>query len=230
MITTAEKLGHGLYSVSEAAFYARIRTETLGRWLFGNNKGGHVLQPQFGFDSDKSVSFLDFVQALGVRSITTSPKTSRIPVGKIRVAVETAKRIYGIEYPLAIQHKVFVFGNDLVIETPKQELVQVSGRHKGNMVIKEIAELYMRKLRFGDDGFANLYHAWGQGNDEIVMNPQLRFGEPMFPEYGFTVETLFNAVATEGSIGAAAKCYEVPISAVETAIEYFDHLTGRSAA
>ena len=88
MIATAKnKVGKGLYSVPEAAFYARLRTQTMNRWLFGNNQGGAVLDPQYG-DESKDVSFLDFVQSLAVRSITTSPKARRIPVQKIRQAVE----------------------------------------------------------------------------------------------------------------------------------------------
>jgi uncharacterized protein (DUF433 family) len=228
MVALSKKLGNGLYSVPEAAFYSRIRTQTLSRWLFGSSQGDAVLYPQYGDDQGcKSVSFLDFVQALAVRSITTSPKALRIPIGKIRQAVDSAKKLYGVEYPLAMQHKVYLFNKELLIRTPDEKIVQTTGGHRGATYFAEIAEFYMRRLEFGPEGIASSYRAWGNDCDEnaIIMDPKLRFGEPMFPAYGFSVNTLFNAVEAEGSVENAAKCYDVPTAAVYTAIEFFDHLS-----
>ena len=196
--------------------------------VFGNNQGEAVLDPEF--NNEKVVSFLDFVQALAIRAITTSPKSRRIAIPKIRQAVEKAKSEYKVDFPLAMQHKIFVFGNDLIIKNRQDEYVGLTGKHSGNKMFTEIAELYMRKLDFGEDGLSNLYRAWGSGKSHIVMNPKVQFGEPVFLKYGLTAHTLFHAVETEGSVANAAKCYEVPESIVYTAMDYFDHLELRSAA
>ena len=229
--TSKDKVGLGIYSVPEAAYYARLRTQTMRRWLFGNSQGDPVLDPEFGVsEENQDVSFLDFVQSLAIRSITTSPKSSRIPIQKIRQAVEDAKAMYGIQYPLAMRHKVYQLGNDLVIKTRENEIVGVSGTHRGNKVITEIAEIYMRKIEFGDDGLVNRYKIWGHGDDQIVMDPKIRFGEPVFLKYGIPAETLFQAVNSEGNVLNASECHEVPQSAIFTAIDFFDHLEPRSAA
>lgn len=224
MVALSKKIGHGIYSLSEAAFYARIRTQTLGRWLFGSEQGEAVLYPEF-HDDDKTVSFLDFVQTLAVRAITTSPVSQRVSIQKIREAVNTAQELFGIEYPLAMQHRLYLMGNNLLIKRPDDVLEQVTGRNKKATYFKEIAEVYMSKLEFaGAKGLANIFKPWGQGKNLIVMDPKIRFGEPMFPANGFTVATLCKAVETEGSVENAAKCYEVDKTTILTAIEYYDHL------
>lgn len=202
----------------------------MNRWLFGSGHGEAVLKPQYGNTDQKDVSFLDFIQTLAVRSITTSPKSTRIPVQKIRQAVEQAQKLYGVEYPLAMRHKIYQFGNDLVIKTQGDELVGASGTHRGNLVMSEIAEIYMRKIEFGNDGLVNRYRIWGHGNDQIVMDPKIRFGEPVFLESGIPAETLYQAVNAEGNAKRAAECYEVAESAIYTAIDFFDYLEPRSAA
>ena len=83
MLATPELLtaGTGLYTLPEAALYSRLHPAVLGRWLFGNKSGGRVLSPQIADDEQRAVTFLDFVQALAVRSIR---QQHRLSLDKIR--------------------------------------------------------------------------------------------------------------------------------------------------
>ena len=72
MITATDKLGIGIYTPEEAAFYARVKTQVLNRWLFGDGRGANVVKPErCGKDEDRIVTFLDLVQAIAIRRQTT---------------------------------------------------------------------------------------------------------------------------------------------------------------
>lgn len=230
MIATSALLGKGLYSPAEAAIYARMRTQTLNRWLFGNNQGEPALVAQFPADkSDKVVTFLDFVQLLAVREIRQKHK---VPLKKIRQAVELAKA-EGIPYPFAVHHKTFLFGDmaeeghgEVVLEIGGK-LIQASGKHRRQPVMPEVAELYMEDLYF-DPGadLASRYFPFGSAlNRSVVMNPRVQFGEPMVVSCGYTAEALFEAYRIEGGVEPAAKAFGVERSDVEASLKYFDLLS-----
>jgi uncharacterized protein (DUF433 family) len=227
-VATDSLLGKGLYTPPEAAFYARIRTQTFNRWLYGNKSGDRVITPERG-EGAKAVSFLDFVQSLTIRSITNFASENRVPLQKLREAVEEARQRYGVEHPLAMQHKTFVFGNQIVIKAYEDDYRVLTGHSKGNKLITPVVELHMRKLTFNSQGLAESYCAWGDGDTKIVMDPHVRFGEPMFPGLGYTARTLWEAVPIEGGIEAVAEIYGVPSDAVMASCDYFDHLQGSAA-
>jgi hypothetical protein len=58
-------IGSGLYTIAEAALYARVKESLLRRWIFGDGRRA-VFDPQFG-SHEKLVSFLDLVQTLAIR-------------------------------------------------------------------------------------------------------------------------------------------------------------------
>ena len=233
MIASAHRfLGVGLYTTSEAAFYARLRTQTLSRWLFGDKRGEPALDPQLGRSGEKLVTFLDFVQALAVRSIRTA---FDVPLPAIRQGVEFAKRQYGIDYPFATKHRTFLFGDlanaphkaKVVInlgDEINKELVVASGHDAGNRLITEVAELFMLDLYFGDDRLAKQFSPIRIGSLEVRMDPHTHFGEPYLPSCGYSVRTLYDAYTIEGGTELAAKAYGVTQDEINLALKYYDHL------
>lgn len=217
-------LGLGLYTPAEAALYARVHGNLLSRWLFGDARGAPVVDPQLrDLEGEKVVTFLDFVQSLAIRAIR---QTRKVPLQKIREAIEAAKQLYKIDYPFAIKHTTYLLGKEVVIRTPcdKAKFVQLTGKAKRNRLLTEVAELYLEDLSFDANGLANRYLAWKKDEYEIVMDPHQRFGEPLLPSCGYTARALFDAYRIEGGIDQAAKCYGVEPAEVKAAIEYFDHL------
>jgi uncharacterized protein (DUF433 family) len=228
MIASTALLGQGIYTPSEAAFYARMRTQTLNRWLFGNAQGNAVVAPQINEPNDRVVTFLDFVQMLAVREIRTK---HNVPLHKIRDAVAIATE-HGISYPFAVKHKTFLFGDmsdeghgEVVLEIGGK-LLQASGKGKRNLVMPEVAELYMQDLYFDpDSGLANKYYPFGTAtNKAIVMDPKVRFGEPFVYNSGYSAESLWQAYKTEGGIEAAAAAYGVSRSDIESVLRFYDLL------
>lgn len=224
---TKNELGIGVYTPAQAAFYARVRTQTMNRWIFGDEQGKAVVPSELGAIDGKIVTFRDFVQSLAIRAIRT--QYQKISLQKIRGAVELAKQQLGVSHPLARPHKTYIYQDKELVLEVDGKLVQLSGKHSRNLMMGPIAELYLDRLNFGEDGFAMSYRAWGIKDRPITMNPKRRFGEPIVESCGYTAETLWQASVAEGGIDAAAKAYGVDQQDVVLACDYYDHLMSVAA-
>ena len=234
MSTLADKLGIGIYSPSEAAFYARVSPKIMTRWIFGDSKGKPVVDSQLQDPSGKVVTFLDLVQTLAVREVRNRHKIS---LQKIRMAVDQARDHYQIEYPLACRHTIFLFGDqkgqghgEIVIrltgEIGKEDRhVQLTGPGRGNLLMRPVVEMFLQDLKFDPrTRLASQYSPMTNGDASIVLNPHRRFGEPIVDPCGYTAEALWHATNTEGGIEEAAGAYGVTVAEVELANRYFDGL------
>ena len=228
MVAVNHHLGVGLYTPGEAALYSRLAVTTMMRWLRGENGGHAVLRPEAGADAERSVTFLDFVQLLAIHDIRTQ---HRLPLQKIREAVRRAEDEYQLNHPLARRHVTFLLGDEIVIlPEGSEDLVQVTGRQKHQMVMRRIVEVYLKDLTFGEDGLAVAYKAFRWLDVQIEMDPKRRFGEPLVKSCGYTAQALWEAAKAEGSIEAAAEAYGVQPIEVEAAFRYFNLLEGKAAA
>lgn len=226
MVAARKLLGVGLYSVAEAAFYARMHPATLHSWLFGSPKVRAVLSPEHEFGGEKLVSFISFVEAMAVRAIRLNHK---VPLDRIRQAVQNAERKYEITHLLARRHTAYFFNKDIYIAPAKEKpIVQVSGKHVDSQLIP-VLELQLNDIGFDANGLAEKYRIFKWENSEIWMNPRVGFGEPLLPS-GYSVVALWNANQVEGSVRATAKANGVSEEEVNLACRCYDHLVGPAAA
>ena len=210
--------GTGLYTLSEAAKYARMSPITLSRWF----KGDGYCERVFSLEESKVINFLDFVQALAVRNLRLHYK---VPLQKIRDAVDRAVKEFNITHPFAHKHITYLFEKEIWIQPAGKEIVQISGKQHHQAGFTTVIEGFYKDISFDPKtGFADKYRAYHRGSHEIVMNPKMRFGEPILDDCGYTPEALFEAAKTEGSIESAAKIYGVSKEQVEICVEYFDYL------
>jgi uncharacterized protein (DUF433 family) len=220
-------LGIGLYTPAEAALYARVSTRLLMRWLYGSAAGEPVLRPQLAGQDHQLVTFLDFVQAMAIRAVRLEHK---VPLAKIRQAIEHAENVYGLPYPFARRHVTYLFGSELVIKLREDEYVQVSGKSAQNRLITKVAEFYMTDLAFNQEGLADLYRPFVYRNCRVSLNPRVRLGEPLVESCGYSAQALWQAFRAEGSLDAAAEVCGVTTDEVEAACRYYDQILGSVAA
>jgi uncharacterized protein (DUF433 family) len=244
MIRIADLLEVGIYSPSEAALYARVTTSLMNRWIFGNKQGSAVISPQIGTPEEKDVTFLDFVQALAIRRIRKEHPA--ISLQTIRDAYVRAKEEFETPYPFALDStRIGLFGPP---DDPKKQVIwlcvgedeegtkkyfQLTGKKHHNQMIGEVVRSYAYRLVFDETTkLARKYLAFPtvkKAPEFIVMDPQVRFGEPFFESCGYTARTLYDAYVSEGSPARAAKVYGVTTEQVELAMEFFDYLSPSAA-
>lgn len=216
-----ELLGTGLYTPSEVAFYAKISPQLVYRWFAGLDDERAVIKTYKIVDDQKFINFLDFIQTLAIRAIRIKTK---VPLHKIREAIERAKKDYGVEYPFAMEHvtELALFKKEVFLYLPKREqYAQLTGKGRDNMAFKEVVETYQEKIIFDKlDGLAKQYRP----AQNILMDPRIRFGEPIVESCGYTARVIYDAVNTEGSIKAAARAYGISEEDTRTAHDYIDSL------
>jgi uncharacterized protein (DUF433 family) len=224
-------LGIGVYTPAEAAFYARIPTQTMCRWLWGVGDNKPVYTPEI--EGDKLVSFVDFVTAMAIRAIRVAKKG--VSLQKVRDAIQIAEDDYNLSNPLARKHEIFLLRDDVVISLEgegdkNKRLVQLTGKHKRNLIMRPIAESFLFELKFGDDGLASMYTAYTYRQFDVQLNPKVRFGEPLVSSTGYSALALWEAFRDEGSLEGAARAYGVDVDAVHAACRFYDHLTPTPSA
>jgi len=115
------------------------------------------------------------------------------------------------------------FQNDGKMEFP----IQVSGKNKHQYVNDTMLGEYLKKLTFGDDGVAAQFTPFTQGNHCIVLDPEVRFGQPRVMPCGLLAETLYQAYLAEKNYKNVAYWYEVKSSDVRFAVRYMQQIEGR---
>ena len=221
--------GIGVYSVAEAACYARMPVATLNAWFFGHQKRAPMRASGIAVDDTRAITFVDFVEALAIRALRVDHKIS---LQKVREAIGTARDRYGIDHPFARRdHRTVLVGKELHIFLKEDAAnpVGLTGRDAGQKSFTPCIEAYMQDLDFDEHGLARLYTAFVYENQKVVMNPKINFGEPMMMENGISAETLWRAAVAEGGFERAAEIYEVKVEAVRAAYRYCNGELGMAA-
>ena len=241
MSAIQDHLGIGIYTPAEAAFYARVSSKMMRRWVFGDSRGRPVTERELKDSSEKVVTFLDFVQTLAIREVR---QRHGLSLQRIRDGIDEASKRYGLKYPLACQHRIFLFsdqhgeghGHILIrLENDQadveEQYVQLTGRGKGNLMFKPVVEMFLRDLTFDPKTkFATEYRPMTAGGMSVLLNPSRRFGEPVVEPSGYTVESLWHATNAEGGLEEAASAFGVSIEEIILANQYFDSLIKPKAA
>lgn len=207
-------VGLGVYTLQEASLYSTISSTKLSRWIFGTDNYPPVIDAQLR--SQHLVSFYDLIQTMAINKA----RENKITLPKIREAIEFAKKEYGVRFPLAYNHKLLLFERDLHIQLPNKEIIQASGRIKGQRLLRPIAEPFMRDLHFDAEGFVIRLVPFKKYGRQIILDPTKQFGQPLVGDTGYRADVLDRSVAVEGSMELIASLYNVDIKDVKVAVAY----------
>lgn len=145
----------------------------------------------------------------------------------IRQVVDIAKRDYQIEYPFARRHRTYLFNDDVVITLDDETQIQITGKYKKQHCINAVVELYGEDLVYSEaTKWAERYNAFTYKGRTVVLDPTIRFGEPVVQPCGMTAVALVDAVKSEGSVDAAMSAFGVERDDILTAQRYDDWLLG----
>ena len=221
---TDNLLGKGMYTPAEAALYARIAPAKLRRWIFGTSSNRAAIIHEASSSAEKTVTFLDLIQSLAIRSIRASRKVS---LDKIRQVIERAKEQFGIDYPFARRHMTYLFGDEIHLEIDNVGLVQMTGQNVRQLAMRRIVEVYLEDLSFdASTGLASQYSpmAAPEIKAKVVLDPRRRFGEPIVDTCGYTAQTLWESFQSEGGYDPAAKALGVTPEEIKLACRYWESL------
>ncbi len=220
--------------------YAHVSTKLMRRWVFGSKQGQSVIDRQFPDSDEEIITFRDFVQTLAVREVRREHK---IPLQRIRKGIDAARDLFGLDFPLAYKHRIYLFsdqkgeghGNMAIRlgddeESVEDLYVQLTGKAKGSFLMTQVVEMFLNDLTFDANGMASQYRPMTKNGAAILLDPDRRLGEPIVEPNGYTARILRHATTTEGGPEAAASVYGVSLDEVVLANEYMNSLTREIAA
>lgn len=226
LLDTARR-GIGLYTLAEAAAYAKIPLNTLAYWHYGRGNTLPLRPTLIEKDEGRFVTFQEFVEAIAIRSFRVN---YGISLPKIREAVSEAKSRYSLDYPFSDKrHRTYAIGKDLhIILEGEDAPIQLTGAHKRQISMRPCLEQFMRDLEFDTNNLAFRYIAYRYAHDSglisITMTPNICLGAPLVGKTGYTAETLWRAAVAEGSENTAAELYGVREPEVMAACRYCEDI------
>jgi uncharacterized protein (DUF433 family) len=222
-------IGLGLYTSREAAAYARVNTATINRWIHGTTRSESVVEAQLEGEFDRTITFLDLVQTLAIRSIRHQ---YHIPLQTIRKAVERSKSHFNIQFPLATKHITWVIADtkELFIAphgklSDDNTFYHLTGKHRDQAIIKRVYHPDLENISF-DSSEGNLACLYTPIEDKagrkVILDPTYQLGQPVVESCDYRVQTLFDAYVSEGGIDQAAEAYGVEPGDVQIAVKFYD--------
>lgn len=220
-------IGKGVYTVSEAAWLARVPASRIRAWLFGYGADA-VLSPELApEDGHEGLTFLNLVEVRFVQEL----RASGVSLQAIRHMVENARRIFGTEHPFA-SGQFHTDGKGVFFqaaeEAPERSLINLID---GNGAMLDILEQsFRRSLSFSKtDGLAETWQPYAELS-RVVVDAHRQFGRPI-DRSGVPTQALAQALRAEnGDVRKVASWWDVPEDAVTQAAEFEFKISQRLAA
>lgn len=216
-------IGHGVYSLTEAARLTRIPTKRIRRWLEGYSyvqKGRRMRSPPIvtstigRYAGALSLTFTDLIEVRFLDHFLDKGLSWKT----IRVAAERAKDLLELSHPFS-SGAFRTDGKDILAHVARdtgepQLLNLVKNQWELERVVRPM--LYAG-LEFDDLNNPALWWPLGLGK-EVVVDPRRSFGAPIVHDGSVRTKILSDAAYADRSQRFAAKMYGVSPRAVRYAV------------
>jgi len=214
-LSAANRLGVGLYSVSEAARLVRVSSQQIRRWI--DPKDGvieRVLAPTEG-----TITFLELMELHFVHMF----RQAGVSLQTIRMAAKTAAKHFGCQHPFTV-HRFDTDGRTIfatLIQSERKKALVEDLKH-GQLVFDDIIRPFFKKLEYHKD---DAIRFWPLGSTRrVVLDPLRHFGKPIDAPTGVPTTALFHAVKAGGDPSTVATWFNVPDAAVAAAVKFEESL------
>lgn len=226
-----DRFGTPLYGIGEAARYVAIPASTLSRWAFGydaRRPGGDTVKispiltaVRPASRNEPAVPFIGLAEAYALAAF----RHAGVPMQRIRPAIDALARELGLEHALA-SRRLYTDGAEVLYDyaqiagdTPEgesaRELVVVRNNQR---VFTEIVALYLRRVDFAPDGYAQLIHLPQYSVAEVTIDPDHAFGRPRFAHSGAGVDDVIDLFRAGEPVDGVAEEFGLSRDEVEDAI------------
>lgn len=210
-ISHAPCLGQGLYSVPESARLLGVSVQKLRRWTDPNA----ALIPGVLFSEYRTLTFVELMELHFVKLF----RESGVSLQTIRRATRTAARQFNTTCPFTVHqfdtdgHTVFA---TLIDKEHKKRLVE-DLKH-GQYVFEQIVRPFFKNLEYSQNGPVRFWPPIPA--KRVVLDPKRHFGQPIDAQTGVPTRALHQAILAGEDIKTVAEWFNVPVAAVDAAIEF----------
>ena len=190
------RVSRGLFTVAEAAAWLDVPRTTFAAWVHGYRRETPGRQPVVGLPivhslparrGERGIPFLGLAEGL----VLSAFRRAGVPLQRIRPALERLDQEMGLRHALASDRLVtdgaevlYDYGARLAPEGIR-ELVTV---RDGQRVFAPIVSEHLRRIRYGDDHWAERVELPGYSLARVVVDPRLALGRPVLERSRVPVE------------------------------------------
>jgi uncharacterized protein (DUF433 family) len=211
------------YSYVEAAHYLGLPPSTLASWFKGqsyrHNEETRRFHPVIQLDGKQSegLSFLNLVEAHVLASIR---REHRIPLQKVRKALEFVKKQLGISRPL-VNARFETDGVSLMIRE-LEKLINIS--REGQLEIEPVIRTFLKRVRRDADGMPIKLYPFtrravtAHEPKPVEIDPRIAFGRPVLAGRAVPTAVLADRFKAGDSLADLAEDYDTSTQTIEEAI------------
>jgi uncharacterized protein (DUF433 family) len=211
----------GLYTVADAARYARVPVATARRWLM--QRGAQAL-----------LSFDQFVSLLVLGVLR---REARVPLGRIIVAEDYLRARTGYPFPFAHQ-RLWVEGREILVSSEPGELPSALAEYdtflvasrRGQLTVPGVATPTELTLPpWAEDLKQTLEYSEGwvvawKPTEHVVAQPLVQVGRPCVAGTRVPTRTLYSAFLAGDSVEALSDAFDLPLNHVAEAVKWEQQL------
>jgi len=218
------------YGIYESAHILKIPPDTLRSWIRGRDYpteryGKQKFHPLIELpDEDLPLlSFVNLVEAHVLDAIRYKYRKPRIPLQKVRDAIQYLRGNYGSRHPLA-EYWFQQAGVDLIVDIAGQ---LENASRKGQLEVREWITAHLKRIERDPQGAAiALYpylHRHPQQLEEpklVLVDPRISFGKPILVGVGVPTSVVADRHEAGESMAELAEDYGCEEAEIQNAIEY----------
>jgi uncharacterized protein (DUF433 family) len=214
-------LDREVYTYAEVDRLVGLLGGTARRWINGYQRGGKSYDPILRLEREDTqwVTWGEFVEARMLAEFR-----EKVPIGRMRAAIDRLRRTYDTEYPLAHlrpylsihQRDLTIAGEDVGLSD--EELVVRTGQR-----LLGGARWLVERATLGQDEAGETIIAElpaDRDYPDIVVNPMRYSGQPTFTGRRVSVATIAGMVASGDRPEDLAVDYGLSLQQVNDAVEY----------
>lgn len=220
-----------LYTLADAARIVVVPPSTLASWAKGYVRrsadradvlGGPVISyVEPVRTGEPSITFVGLAEALVLAAV----RRSGVPMQRIRPALLELQREIGLEHALA-SRKLYTDGAELLYDYAESRPDSLDGQFARELVVvrshqrvfAEVVDAYLRRIEYGDDGYASMIHLPAYLHAAVVVDPVRAFGAPIFERGGCKVDDVLERFWAGESLDELSAEFGVPAGQLEDVV------------
>lgn len=212
-----------LYTVAEAAAYLRVPRSTFEKWARGytRRQGRRVIQVGPLVTSVGAGMRAPEIPFIGLAEgmVLAAFRTARVPMQRIRSAVDVLNTELGLEHALA-SRRLFTEGAEILydyaVQEDQQKLIGLTVASTHHPVFAPVVREYLIRITYARDGWAQRLRL--PISTSVIVDPERAFGQPIFENGAVRVDDALDRFEAGDSLGDVAYDFGVPLEDVEEAV------------
>jgi uncharacterized protein (DUF433 family) len=215
--TDDPRVARAAFTLREAAAYLGLPGSTLHSWARPGGGATPLITCFPAHGREATVPFIGFAEAY----VLSAFRRAGVPMQRIRPAVEVLSSAIGVDHALA-SRRLYTDGAEVLYDYAEgerdEELRGLTVLRTGQRQFAEVVRDYLKRITYGDDGWAARVRLPAYRQAEVVVDPRRAFGMPLVVHGSARAEDLVDRFVAGDTLADIAEDFGVPAPEVEDVV------------